>query len=82
MDGQLSVETPEHVAFGYEIAGIGSRFLAALVDTTIIALIYLLIQVLILTTNLLGDQVFTGAATGISGVFVMKIGRASCRERV
>ena len=71
MDDQLLVSTPEQVEFGYEIAGIGSRFLAALVDLSIIAVMYLLIQVLILTTNALGDQVFTGAATGISGVFVM-----------
>jgi len=32
----LSISTPENVAFGYDIAGIGSRFLAAVVDTLII----------------------------------------------
>ena len=32
----LAVETPENVAFGYDVAGIGSRFLAALVDSLII----------------------------------------------
>jgi len=30
MDDHLLLDTPEHVAFGYEIAGIRSRFLAAL----------------------------------------------------
>lgn len=33
----LEVETPEHVVLDYEIAGIGSRALAALIDTAIIA---------------------------------------------
>jgi uncharacterized RDD family membrane protein YckC len=36
-DDTLHIETPENVAFGYTVAGIGSRFLAALVDTLIIA---------------------------------------------
>ncbi|MEW5871117.1 MAG: RDD family protein [Chloroflexota bacterium] len=35
----LRIETPENVAFGYEVAGIGSRFLAALVDTLIITVL-------------------------------------------
>jgi uncharacterized RDD family membrane protein YckC len=34
----LNIETPENVIFGFEIAGIGSRFLAALVDTMLIFL--------------------------------------------
>ncbi len=71
MDDQFIVSTPEHVAFGYEVAGIGSRFGAALLDTTIIAVLYLLIQVLLLTTNALSDRVFSGGATGISGFFVL-----------
>lgn len=33
IDVTLQIDTPENVVFGYEIAGIGSRFLAALVDT-------------------------------------------------
>lgn len=32
-----SIDTPESVTLGYEVAGIGSRFIAALVDTTILA---------------------------------------------
>lgn len=71
MDDQFIVDTPEHVAFGYEIAGIGSRFLAALVDTTIIVVLYLLVQVLILTTNLMGDDVFSAGSTGLSSFFLM-----------
>lgn len=41
LDDTLNIDTPENVAFGYEVAGIGSRFLAALVDTFIILLLQL-----------------------------------------
>jgi uncharacterized RDD family membrane protein YckC len=35
------IDTPEHVEFGYEIAGIGSRVLAALIDTTLVGVVIL-----------------------------------------
>jgi uncharacterized RDD family membrane protein YckC len=35
-DDFLNIATPENVVFGYEVAGIGSRFLAAMVDTILI----------------------------------------------
>ena len=38
-DEMFSIDTPENVVFGYEVAGIGSRFLAALVDTILIVLL-------------------------------------------
>ena len=38
-DEFLNIDTPENVVFGYEVVGIGSRFLAALIDTAIIALL-------------------------------------------
>jgi uncharacterized RDD family membrane protein YckC len=41
-DEQLDIGTPENVTFGYEVAGIGSRFLAALVDTGLIVLLQLI----------------------------------------
>lgn len=40
-DEMLSIETPENVAFGYNVAGIGSRFLAALIDTAVIVMLEL-----------------------------------------
>ncbi len=42
-DEMLNIDTPENVAFGYNVAGIGSRFLAALVDTTIIVILQLIV---------------------------------------
>ncbi len=38
-DETLDIQTPENVAFGYQIAGIGSRFLATLLDTLFIILL-------------------------------------------
>ena len=41
----LVVSTPERVAFQYEIAGIGSRFLAQFIDVVIIVIIQLVITI-------------------------------------
>jgi len=47
MDRTLEVRTPESIAFSYELAGVGSRFLAVAIDLTIqIALLVLLVWVL------------------------------------
>lgn len=35
----LNIDTPENVVFSYDVAGIGSRFLAALIDTSLIAIL-------------------------------------------
>jgi uncharacterized RDD family membrane protein YckC len=44
MDRTLEVRTPESIAFSYELAGVGSRFLAVAIDLTIqIALLLLLL---------------------------------------
>lgn len=58
----LKIDTPENVTFDYDVAGIGSRFLAALADT---ALIFLLQATVIgslfliakLTLDLAGDTI-------------------------
>src|SRR5690349_215139 len=52
MDEQLTISTPEQVAFHYEVAGIGSRFVAALLDHLILALV--LIPVLCAVVSLAG----------------------------
>ena len=33
---EYTIDTPENVSFGYEVAGIGSRFIAALIDSLIL----------------------------------------------
>lgn len=42
-DETLNINTPENVAFGYSVAGIGSRFLAALIDTALIFFLQIII---------------------------------------
>jgi len=49
---QLDIETPEHVAVRLELAGVGSRAAAALVDTLIVIVLLVLLQ-------------FAGGATGL-----------------
>jgi len=49
---QLDIETPEHVAVRLELAGVGSRAAAALVDTVIVVVLLVLLQ-------------FAGGATGL-----------------
>lgn len=44
MDEQLTISTPEQVAFQYEMAGIGSRFVAALLDHLILGLTVFLVS--------------------------------------
>ena len=48
LDDYLHIDTPENVAFGYEVAGIGSRFLAALVDTLLIVILQVIVNVTLL----------------------------------
>jgi uncharacterized RDD family membrane protein YckC len=56
----LNINTPENVIFGYDVAGIGSRFIAALVDTLIIlvlqALVYLTLSLFLGGANLLESE--------------------------
>lgn len=39
----LQIDTPENVTFDYDLAGIGSRFLAAVVDTLLLVLLQLIV---------------------------------------
>ena len=54
----LDIQTPENVAFGYQVAGIGSRFLASLLDTLIVGLL----QVVIVIVLTLIIRAFDGSA--------------------
>ena len=42
---EYTINTPENVTFGYTIAGIGSRFIGCLVDTTILVVLLLLLNI-------------------------------------
>jgi uncharacterized RDD family membrane protein YckC len=45
MKDEFRIETPEAVSFGYDVAGIGSRFMAALVDSLLIVVAQMLVTV-------------------------------------
>jgi len=53
----LDIETPENVAFGYQVAGIGSRFLATLLDTILVVLL----QVVVIIVLTLMVRAFDGS---------------------
>lgn len=46
-EDHVVIETPEHVEFSYELAGLGSRFLALVVDAIIQAVAVLLLLILV-----------------------------------
>lgn len=58
----LDINTPENVAFGYQVAGIGSRFLATLTDTVIIILLVIAIFIARAVILALLDQAEVGEA--------------------
>lgn len=43
MDDRYTIDTPENIEFAYDIAGIGSRFLAAIIDTFILTIAEIII---------------------------------------
>jgi len=60
MDDRYTVDTPENIEFAYDIAGIGSRFLAAIIDTLLIGLAELILGFIIgvaIARSGLGDRV-------------------------
>lgn len=61
----LSIDTPENVTFAYDVAGIGSRFLAALIDTALLVFVQvILFASLLLLTSLTLDAVAESAVAG------------------
>jgi uncharacterized RDD family membrane protein YckC len=47
MDDRYTIDTPENIEFAYDIAGIGSRFLAAIIDTLLIAVVQIIVFVVL-----------------------------------
>jgi len=74
------LETPESVAVTYPVAGIGSRFLAALIDTliqlTIVAALAIIMLVIINISglNTSGAAAYVALAIGVLGVTAVLLG--------
>jgi uncharacterized RDD family membrane protein YckC len=65
-DDALSIDTPENVIFQYKVAGIGSRFIAAVIDTLLIVLLqvlgtiaFTLLATLFVPGNDVADDIFS-----------------------
>ncbi len=81
MEQQFSVETPESVSFNYTLAGIGSRYLAALIDHLLVGLILVLLYIAITLTRQF-DQFSILTAVGILALFVVLFGYFAFFETV
>ena len=72
MDDRYTNDTPENIEFDYEIAGIGSRFLAAIIDSLVIgaALLILGIIIGIITSRSEFDGSAVGSLTAAIGAIL------------
>jgi len=72
MEGdRIRIETPEHVVFDYELAGLGSRIIAALVDLILVG--FILLGLFLAVVLITGGVPRTGpwaAALGAVGAFL------------
>jgi uncharacterized RDD family membrane protein YckC len=69
MDDRYTIDTPENIEFAYDIAGIGSRFLAAIIDTLLIVVA----EVIVLIVGALALSA-TGSRTSAAGSLLTAIG--------
>ena len=67
MEERLSVDTPESVSFGYLIAGVGSRFIAALIDMVILTLVVI---ALFCSVGALSNVIYTNLGSGVGTLVV------------
>jgi uncharacterized RDD family membrane protein YckC len=59
---EYTIATPENVTFGYQVAGIGSRFIGALIDTLLIGVLLVLLNLLVVVSinSVASDSSFSG----------------------
>jgi uncharacterized RDD family membrane protein YckC len=71
---RVTVETPEHVEFSYEVAGLGSRFTAGLVDAAIQGVLVLaLLLAFWAGTGNTSDSFATYAGSALSGFLLVAL---------
>jgi uncharacterized RDD family membrane protein YckC len=73
MDQEISVSTPESVDFSHEPAGIGSRFIASVVDIALQISVILGIAIISGAWSLLGGTLFSGLKTWMAAVTVFLV---------
>lgn len=63
-DDTLRIDTPENVIFGYRVAGIGSRFLAAIIDSVLIVVLEVVVNAaMLLVARFVFNFSFAGGAS-------------------
>ncbi len=75
MDERYTIDTPENIEFAYHIAGIGSRFLAAIVDSLLLALLQIAILFIVFvagqqTDSSMAGNIFIAAWAILSFIFL------------
>jgi uncharacterized RDD family membrane protein YckC len=69
-DEFLTIDTPENVVFGYEVVGIGSRFIAALIDTLLIIGLQIVVYLGLFVFFLMTSEWLDGA-TWVTAVIIL-----------
>ncbi len=70
-DQQLQIDTPENVMFGYTVAGIGSRFMATMIDSLILILLLVLGAMAGGFISNTADWLVSGSAGWIAAIFTI-----------
>ncbi|MDQ2996354.1 MAG: RDD family protein [Chloroflexota bacterium] len=74
MDDRYTIDTPENIEFAYDIAGIGSRFLAAMIDTLLIGIAEVMIILIVgLTSSALGLRAADSLLAALGGLLAFAI---------
>lgn len=67
MDDQYIIDTPENIEFAYDIAGIGSRFLAAIIDSLLIGIALSIVNI---AGSIFGNSSFLDSGPGQRNILV------------
>lgn len=75
---QTEMATPEHVVVQYRLAGLGSRFLAQLIDVIILGIIFILLGLFLVfvglpITDFLSDYIFIGFSSYIFALVIISV---------
>src|SRR5215212_8679954 len=74
MDDRYTIATPENIEFAYDIAGIGSRFLAAMIDTLLIGVAETIIILIVgLTSSAIGLRTADSLLAALGGLLSFTI---------
>jgi len=74
MDDRYTIDTPENIEFAYDIAGIGSRFLAAMIDTLLIGIAEVIVILIVgLTSSALGLRAADSLLAALGGLLAFAI---------